>query len=183
MNRPSEMEILETSVNTIRFQLSGSDAILRSVVPDQVQVRLDLSKAVVGENSFTITNENIKLPPGVLLKELEPHVVDVTLDVQAKKELPVQVDWVGKLPAHLMLTEVRKDPEKVTVIGGRSILEKLSTIYTEKVRLDSVEKSGEITVNLALQPASLKVAQGSKERIKVAYMVEERFSSKLPPPD
>ena len=183
MNRPSEMEILETSVNTIRFQLSGSDAILRSVVPDQVQVRLDLSKAVVGENSFTITNENIKLPPGVLLKELEPHVVDVTLDVQVKKELPVQVDWVGRLPAYLILTEVKKDPEKVTVIGGRSILEELSTIYTEKVRLNTIEKSGEITVNLALQPASLKVAQGSKERIKVAYMVEERFSSKSTPPD
>ena len=176
MNRPAEMEILETSVNTVRFQLSGSGAILKSLGPEQVQVRLDLGKAVLGQNSFTITNESIKLPPGVLLKSVEPNVVDVTLDEQAKKELPIQVDWTGKLHIFLALTDVKIHPERITVMGGRSILENLSTIYTEKVRLDHIEKSGEITVSLALRPASLKVAPASKERIKIAYTVEGKFS-------
>ena len=53
MNRPPEMEILEASVNTVRFQLSGSGTILKSISPDQVQVRLDLSKAIVGQNFRT----------------------------------------------------------------------------------------------------------------------------------
>jgi uncharacterized protein (TIGR00159 family) len=179
MNRPAGMEILQTSVNTVRFQLSGSGAILKSLGPEQVQVRLDLGKAVMGQNSFTITNDSIKLPPGVLLKSLEPNVVDVTLDVQAKKELPIQVDWTGKLPIFLVLTDVRIDPEKITVMGGRSILDTISTIYTEKVRLDPIEKSGEITVSLALRPASLKVAPVSKERVKIAYTVEGRSSKDL----
>ncbi|UCF81953.1 MAG: diadenylate cyclase [Desulfobacteraceae bacterium] len=177
MNRPQKMEILEASVNTVRFQLSGSGAILKSIGPDQVQVRLDMSKAVVGQNSFTITQENIKLPPGVLTKKVEPSVVDVTLDVQVKKELPVQVDWIGTLPDHLTLTEVKIEPKKIDVIGGRSILEKISTIYTEKVRLDTIEKSGEIIVNLALRPASLKIAESSKGRVKIKYVLEERFAS------
>jgi diadenylate cyclase len=175
MNRPPEMEILEASVNTVRFHLSGSGTILKSINPDQVQVRLDLSKAIVGQNSFTITNENIKLPPGVLLKEMEPSVVDVTLDVKVKKELPVQVDWIGKLPAYLTLIEVKIKPEEVAVIGGRSILEKISTLYTEKMRLDTIEKSGEITANLALRPASLKIAQGSKKQVKITYIVKSVF--------
>ena len=174
MNRPAEMEILETSANVVRIQLGGSGAILKSLGPEQVQVRLDLGKAVVGKNSFTITHESIKLPPGVVLKSIEPSAVDVTLDVQAKKELPIQVDWTGKLNFSLALTDVKIDPQKITVIGGRSILEKLSTLYTEKARLDTIEKSGEITVSLALRPASLKVAPGSKERIRIAYTVEER---------
>jgi diadenylate cyclase len=172
MNRPPEMEILETSGNTVRFQLSGSGTILKSITPAQLQVRLDLNKAIVGQNSFTITNENIKLPPGVLLKEMEPSVVDVTLDVKVEKELPVQVDWIGKLPGHLTLTEVKLEPEKVAVIGGRSILGKMSTLYTEKIRLDSIEKSGETIANLALHPASLKIAQGSKKQVKITYTVK-----------
>ena len=175
MNRPPEMEILEASVNTVRFQLSGSGAILKSTGPDQAQVRIDLRKAIVGQNSFTITNENIKLPPGVLLKEMEPSVVDVTLDVKVKKELPIQVDWIGKLPVHLTLTKVKIEPEKVEIIGGRSILEKISTLYTEKVRLDTIEKSGEATANLALHPASLKIAQGSRKQIKIVYEVKSKF--------
>jgi YbbR domain-containing protein len=176
MKRPPKMEILEASVHTIRFQLSVSGTILKSISPDQVQVRLDLSKAIVGQNFFTITNENIKLPPGVLLKEMEPSVVDVTLDVKVKKELPVQVDWIGKLPVYLMLTKVKIKPEKIAVIGGRSILEKISTLYTEKIRLDTIEKSGEITANLALRPASLKIAQGSKKQVKITYIVKSMFS-------
>lgn len=174
MNRPPEMEIMEASVNTVRFQLSGSGAILKSTGPDQVQVRLDLKKAIVGRNSFTITNENIKLPPGVLLKEMEPSVVDVTLDIKVKKELPIQVDWIGKLPAHLILTKVKIEPETIVIIGGRSILEKISTLYTEKVRLDTIEKSGEVTANLALHPASLEIAQGSRKQIKIAYEVKSK---------
>jgi uncharacterized protein (TIGR00159 family) len=176
MNRPQEMEILDTSVNNVRFQLSGSSAILKSISPDQAQVRLDLSKGVVGKNSFTITNKNVSLPPGVLLKEIEPDVIDVTLDEQVEKELPIQVDWVGKFPSHLILAQVKIKPEKTVVTGGRSILEKLLTIYTEKVRLDNIEKSGEINVSLTLKPASLKVVQGSNEQIKITYIVKERPS-------
>jgi len=175
INRSPEMEILEASVHTVRFQLSVSGTILKSINPDQVQVRLDLSKAIVGQNSFTITNENIKLPPGVLLKKMEPSVVDVVLDVIVKKELPVQVDWIGKLPVYLVLTDVKIKPKQVTVIGGRSILEKISTLYTEKIRLDTIEKSGEITANLALRPASLKVAQESKKQVKITYVVKSVF--------
>ena len=179
INRSPEMEILEASVHTVRFQLSVSGTILKSINPDQVQVRLDLSKAIVGQNSFTITNENIKLPPGVLLKKMEPSVVDVVLDIKIKKELPVQVDWIGKLPIYLVLTDVKVKPEKVVVVGGRSILEKISTLYTEKIRLDTIEKSGEITANLALEPASLKVAQASKKQVKITYVVGSVFSEDL----
>lgn len=175
INRPPQMEILEASVHTVRFQLSVSGTILKSINPDQVQVRLDLSKAIVGQNFFTITNENIRLPPGVLLKEMEPSVVGVTLDVKVKKVLSVQVDWIGKLPVYLTLTKVKIRPEEVAVIGGRSILEKISTLYTEKIRLDTIEKSGEITANLALQPASLKIAQGSKKQVKITYIVKSVF--------
>jgi diadenylate cyclase len=106
---------------------------------------------------------------------MEPSVVDVVLDVKVKKELPVQVDWIGKLPVNLTLTKVKIKPKEVAVIGGRSILDKISTLYTEKIRLDTIEKSGEITANLALRPASLKIAQGSKKQVKIAYIVKSVF--------
>jgi YbbR domain-containing protein len=86
----------------------------------------------------------------------------------------VQVDWVGKLPEHLILSAVRLDPEKIQVIGGKGILHNMSTVYTETVPLDNINKSGTMTVNLALNPASLKVAEGSKDKVTVTYVVKER---------
>jgi len=174
MNRYPEMEILETSVNAVRLDLSGSGALIKSVRPDQVHVRLDLSKATVGRNAFSIKPENVGLPPGVLLRSVKPPVVELTLDVPTEKALPIQVDWAGKLPGHLILSDVTLDPEKIQVVGGSRILEHISTIYTEKVPLDKIRKAETRPVKLVLNAASLKIAPGSDDSVMLTYVVKER---------
>jgi uncharacterized protein (TIGR00159 family) len=170
------IEIVDTSVNTVQLQLGGSGALIKSVRADQVQVRLDLGKAVIGKNVFSMTQENISLPPGIFLSKVTPPVVEVTLDKIITKQLPIQVNWVGKLSENINLAQVKIDPEKIEIIGGKRILENISTLYTEKVPLDNINKTGTTTVGLALNPASLKIASGSKDRIKLTYVVTARES-------
>ncbi len=174
MNRDSSMQILETSQNSVRLHLGGSGPLMRSIGSDQVQVRLDLHEALLGDNSFTITPDNISLPPGVFLKKIEQPVVQVTLDVPTKKTLPIQVRWTGKLPEGLVLSEATLYPEQTQVIGGSRILKSVSTVYTEKVSLNTIEKSGTLTVNLSPDPASLKIAPGAKDNVTVKYVVKKR---------
>ncbi|MGD8445914.1 MAG: diadenylate cyclase [Desulfobacterales bacterium] len=173
-NRNPTMEIIRTTSNTVSLELGGSGALIKSIKPDQIQVKLDLSKSKIGPNSFTITRESISLPPGIILKGVTPPVVDVELDVLIKKELPVQVDWVGKLPERLILADETITPQTVMIIGGKRMLEKMATIYTEKVPLDDLEGEGTIAVNLALNPASLKTAPNSKEKVTITYVTKFR---------
>jgi len=174
MNRDPAMEIIRTSSNTVSLELEGSGALIKSIKPDQIQVKLDLKKSKVGPNSFTITRESISLPPGIILKGVTPPVVDVDLDVLIKKELPVQIDWVGKLPNRFILADATIEPQTVTIIGGKRMLEKMSAIYTEKVPLNNLEGEGTIAVNLALNPASLKIAPNSKEKVTITYATKLR---------
>jgi len=174
MNRDSAMEILATSQNTARLHLSGSGALIRSVQPGQIQVRLDLGKAQVGENDFVIIPDNISLPPGVYLKKIEQPTVSVTLDVPSQKEVPIQVRWTGRLPKNMVLAEAILYPGKVQVIGGSRILKDVLTIYTEPVSLEKLKESGTLTANLVLDPPSLKIAPGSKDRVTVAFVITER---------
>jgi len=174
MNRDPAIEILATSINSVRLHLSGSGALIKSIRPEQVTVRLDLSKSNVGSHTFSIAQKNISLPPGVLVKKVEPSSVEVTLDHLGRKELPIQIDWVGKLPEGLILTEARLNPKKMEIIGGQQILEGISTVYTEQVSLGAIQKSGTMTVKLALNPASLRIAPGSKDNVTVEYMVTKR---------
>jgi hypothetical protein len=174
MDRRPEMRILETSANALYLHLSGSGTLIRSLRPEQVKVRLDLSKAKIGTNAFTITQENIVLPPGVILKDVKPSVVEVSLDTTIKKTLPLQVDWVGSLPDDLIMRAVQLKPDKLEVKGVKKILEKLTTIYTEKIPLESIKESGTITVKPALNPASLEVLSDDKSEITVKFSVEER---------
>jgi uncharacterized protein (TIGR00159 family) len=172
--RDLAMEIVKTSVNTVNLELEGSGALLKSIGPDQVQVRLDLSKSKAGPNTFTIARKNISLPPGIVLKAVTPSVVDVELDVLIKKELPVQIDWAGRLPDHFILEEATVVPQTVEIIGGQRMLEKMMTLYTEKVSLNNLEVEGVITANVALNPASLKIAPGSEERVTIRYLTRLR---------
>jgi len=148
---------------------------MRSLRPEQVNVRIDLSKTGVGQNTVPITKESIALPPGISLKKVEPTAVTVTLDTVITKEVPVQVDWVGTLPEDLLLAEVRLEPQMIEVRGGKEALESVSTIYTEPVSLDNLEPSGTITVRLALNPASLGIASGSKDKVTVEYVTKQRL--------
>jgi len=172
--RDLAMEIVNTSVNTVNLELEGSGALIKSIRPDQVQIRMDLSKSKAGPNTFSITRKSISLPPGVILKGVKPSVVEVELDVLIKKELPVQIDWTGRLPDHFILEQTSVIPQTVEIIGGKRMLEKMQTLYTEKVPLDNLEVEGVITANVALNPASLKIASGSEERVTIKYLTRLR---------
>jgi diadenylate cyclase len=115
MNRDPKMEIFAASASSVRLQLSGSGTLIKSVRPDQVKVKLNLSNAVAGRNQVPITRDSISLPPGIQLKQVDPQALAVTLDLPVKKTLPVQADWTGKLADALILEDVRMVPDTVKV--------------------------------------------------------------------
>ena len=66
------------------------------------------------------------------------------------------------------------DPDTVEIAGSKRILEEIKTIYTEKVLLDELSGKGELTANLVLSPASLKIAPGAKDKVTIQYLIRER---------
>lgn len=174
MNRDPSKEIVDTSVNSVKLRLGGSRSLIQSIRPDQLRLTIDLSDAVTGQNAFTITRRNITLPAGIILKDVNPETLEVTLDVLIQKTLPIQADWVGKLEPNLILSEAKLSPEAITLIGGKQLLENLSTVYTQKIPVDQINTSGTITVNFAFNPAKLKIASGSENKVKISYTVMER---------
>jgi YbbR domain-containing protein len=174
VKRDARLEIIESSSTSVRIQLSGSLQLINRLDPSQIKVRFDLSKAVAGRNSLTITEDDIILPPGASLKKVEPSSIDIMVDTIGQKRLPVQVDWTGTLPPGILVRSVRLDPETVEVTGGQLLLNEMDTIYTAKVPVDELQKSGEQRVALALVPASLRLAPGQQNSILITYTVRPR---------
>lgn len=155
VNRDSAMVLIDSSVHSIRVQLSGSGALVRSIRPGQVQVTVDIGTGVPGHNAFNLTPDNVSIPPGLMLRKIEPSVIEADLDVQMQKTFPIQVDWAGKLPVNLRLVSVKLDPEYAVVQGGAQQLEKITTIYTEPVLLDQTTQSGTLKANPVLPYTAL----------------------------
>ena len=174
VKRDARLEIIESSSTSVRIQLSGSLQLINRLDPSQIKVRFDLSKAVAGRNSLTITDDDIILPPGASLKKVEPSSIDIMVDTIGQKRLPVQVDWTGTLPPGILVQSVRLEPQTVEVTGGQLLLNEMDTIYTAKVPVDELQKSGEQRVALALVPASLRLAPGQENSILITYTVRPR---------
>lgn len=178
-NRDPKMQVFAASASSVQLQISGSGSLIRSVRPDQIKVKLNLSNAVPGNNQVTITRDGIVLPPGIELKQLEPQSLKVNLDVPDQKKLPIQPDWVGKLPAGLILQDAQIIPDTVEVVGGHLTLKDTRSIYTEEIPLGNITADGKISVDLVLLPSSLKLADGSQKYVEVIY----KIAQKRPPSD
>jgi diadenylate cyclase len=163
------------SVNSVRVELSGSARLIRQMNGDQFNVSIDLDNVMEAEKTFKITRKNMSLPPGVRLQSVIPEEVEVVLDRMVRKVLPIQVDWVGKLPENLRLVEAKVTPAQIAFTDGSRVINEISTIYTEKVPLDQIQKSGTITADLDIYPASLKMDSGSKTTVDINFKVAERI--------
>lgn len=182
LNRSPEMEILSTSADKVRLNLTGADALIQSIRPDQVAVRVNLATGQIGRNSFPISQNDIRLPPGIVIERVDPPVVNVSLDAVVQKDLPVQVDWVGKLPANLIMVSATVTPATVRVLGGSLVLNEIGTLYTEPLPLDDLRETGSLTANLALSPPSLRLAGDGRDRVKITYVVKRKTLQPGHPP-
>jgi diadenylate cyclase len=172
-NRQSGMEVVEVSTNNVNLQISGSNALLRSISSDKLYVEIDLENVDIGENNFALTSKNIQLPPGISLNQITPSTVNVLIDSIETKNLPIQVDWIGKLSQQLRLNSVYVEPSTIRLTGRSLLLKNLKTVYTKKVSLDIIEKSGTIFAGIAVD-SQMKVATGQNETVKIKYNVLDR---------
>lgn len=175
-NRAPNMEIFAASASSVNLQLSGSGSLIKSIRPDQVGIKIDLANAVAGTNQIPIGRDSITLPAGVQLKQVEPQILEVNLDLPAKKNLPVQPDWTGKMPDGLILEEVHLVPNEVGVVGGSLMLKGIQTLYTGKISLEGIVESGRLTVGLLLYPSSLKLENSSRNSVEIIYKVKKRIN-------
>jgi len=174
VNRASGLEIFDTSASTAKLYLSGSGALIKNMRSDQVKVTVDLSRADIGANVFNLNSKNVSLPPGIHLNRIEPSVLTVTLDKLTTKVIPIQVNWVGEMPGGMLLKSAEVSPSTAKVVGASQRLAETPTIYTEPVRLGRLEASGTFNAKLILEPASLQVAEGAEDRVKVTYVMQSR---------
>ena len=172
MNPDQKMEIISSSASNVKLLISGARPLINSINPEQINIKLNLAQSVIGVNKLSITKDNVLLPPGIQLKSIEPAEIDITLDSMVEKILPVQPHWIGKLPEGLVMTTANPVPRTVKVIGGGLVLKNMSTVFTEQISLDKLSESSTITVSLVLNPATLKLVNGSK--IQIHYVIKKQ---------
>ncbi len=173
MNSDKKINIIDTSASRSRLLISGARPLINALTLDQMSIKISLDGTAVGKNKLAITRQNVQLPPGIRLKNIEPDQVDVTLDAMAEKRVSVQADFSGKLPDGLIMTSISVIPETVKISGGGLTLDNVTTVFTEKIPLENLTRSGFVNAALVMSPATLRPDEKHK-KVQIRYTISER---------
>lgn len=163
----AERTVILDPVQRVQVNLSGPQDVVNNVAPGDVGVQVDLRESTVGKIKVNLTPDNVvNLAQGLEVERISPSVLELTLDRQGIRRLPVEAQIVGEPAAGATIGDVTVRPPQVAVTGPESQLSSLEAVQTTPISLDGHAISFEETVTIVL-PDILSVSDIEPPRVNV----------------
>jgi len=155
---PPNLMLIGDKQKEVRLHLAGPRSDLDSINLSQINVKVDLSKAAAGKQTFPITADNIRLPRDVKLLDVVPSGVELTLAEIEEREVPIKPQLIGKLPNGLKILDLKIIPPKVNVLSPAAVgKDNVVSIITTPIYLEGIYSDSSVFCKLiapsAFQPA------------------------------
>jgi YbbR domain-containing protein len=142
--------LLQTDASTVSIVVSGTREDVRQVSRLDVSAVVDLSREDrTGQWTVPLRTRMISAPRRVLVDEVQPAHVTVSVDEVVERELKVEPQLTGALPAGLAIERVIIEPATVRIKGPKSVLETASGITTLPIDVTGRHTSFRESVELA----------------------------------
>jgi len=161
----SGLKMTNSPIAGAKVHVRGSDLLVKSVKSEQIRIKVDISNAIIGYNTFRITKENISLPPGILLEKVEPEYVRIEIDTPTKLSIPIQFE---NLDPTMEIVESSAPAVRLYLTGSDKVLESLRP---EHIRLSiNMEKATAGSNILSIENKNIVLPQGIVlKKIEPAY--------------
>ena len=164
--RPEGLVILDP-VQQVEVMLSGPQDQVNRVTAGDVGVQVDLRETPAGHAKIDLAAENVvNLPQGLRIERLRPSVLQLTLDPQISRRLPVEPQFSGEPAAGATMGDIVVIPPEVRSRGPQSQLTTLESVQTTPVSLDGHAISFEESAAVLL-PDILSVRDIEPPRVMV----------------
>ena len=136
------------SPETVHLELRGPAGRLTVSSLAETVVRFDLVNVGGTEDrTFTISESNLNLPPGVAFLRAVPSQLRLHLTRLAEKVVPVQVRFSGALPAGYQLKGQSVFPEQLRIAGSETRVTSVTQVQTDPIDLHNLTQSGDQRVD------------------------------------
>ena len=138
-----------------RVHLAGPKSQMDGLTAENLRVRIDLSNAMPGKQTFFVSRENLNLPKKVDLLDADPPEINLAIEETVDMEVPVTPQLVGQPRQGLVVAEVLVKPQKVRVVmkKGDGPPEGLS-VTTTPIYLDSLGSSTGLLCKIIAPPGT-----------------------------
>jgi YbbR domain-containing protein len=144
------------SPKKINISIEGQGSLLKNIRRGEIRAVIDLSETKSGRSFFTLTKENFELPKALLLTNIDPETISVTIESEMKKSIPVKPVIVGRPEKGFTLFDIKVVPEHIVIEGPKSLIMKLYSVKTEPIDINGLNTDLHYKANLDLENSTIR---------------------------
>jgi YbbR domain-containing protein len=157
------------SPETIHVELRGTAGVLTAAALADAVAVFDLSGVKSpGERTFTISDTNLTLPPGVTFLRAVPSQFRLRFARLVTIEVPVEIQFTGSLPDGYRLTTRSVSPPTLRIAGSETRVSTVSKVETDSIDLSRLTQSGEFRVDAFAAEPQVRFESPSSVIVKLS---------------
>jgi len=154
-NIPAGLGMVSTSSKSVVVNVKGQERLMKNIKSANIRVAVDLAKAKMGEGTFYIGKEDIKLPYAMTVTSVSPPSIKVRLDETASRAVVVTARITGAPEHGYVVRRVSVEPPNVTVQGLKSDIGRISELKTEELDISGARET--IVRNIDINTAGVNM--------------------------
>jgi len=147
---------LMDSPKKVSVSLEGQGSFLKNIRRSEIKAVIDLNEAKSGRFFFTLTKENFALPKTVLLTNIDPETISVTIESEMKKWIPVKPVIVGRPEKGFTIFDIKTVPENIVIEGPKSLIMNIYSVKTEPIDINGLNTDLQYKANLDLVNSTIR---------------------------
>jgi len=175
---PEGWAIEERSVNNVAVTFRGLQVDIRNLNKNQVRVQVDARNRPIDRNDPTILlpvqPRQVAAPRSVRAMYVNPPEVELTLDREAEKTVPVELVRLGEPPEGYFVERFSVTPEKVTLYGPERRLADVESVRTVPVDMAGRIRTFAIQNHPLTLPGENWQARMDFDRVTLNFTITER---------
>ncbi len=140
-NIPKNTAVIDLKPNSIDVRVSGPKSLLRTILDRDIKLSINLSNFRSGVVRYKITGLEFNLPRGLVVKSVEPKVVEILLEDIISKRVKVKPVIKGKPKKLYKISDVFVYPEYVSAKGPKRFIKNLNYVQTDPVDVSNKSSS------------------------------------------
>jgi YbbR domain-containing protein len=141
INVSANLEVVNLQPEEARVILKGSTNLIAKIRPESMAIKIDLKNISESSKLNYFAEDYLEIPADLQIISLHPKMIEVFVEEFDAKELPVKIHFRGQLKEPLKMKGFKVIPERVTIIGYKSQLNNITSVFTEEINLNEIGSS------------------------------------------
>ena len=158
---------------SVKVIIKGKESKLALFDENIVNAFVDLENKTKNEQKTIVKIDHDSIPQGISIKEINPRIIDITIERIVKKLVSVIPVITAEPPYGYNFEDVQIDPEQVLVSGPDSILKSLDAIYSKDISIQSLTETTVVEVGLNIENSQIYLEDNKSVSVKI--IIKEQF--------